>query len=155
MVLLLLNTAVTFALVGLIWTVQVVHYPLMNGVGEAGFRAYHARHAQAITWIVAPLMLVEILTAVSLAVAPVPGVPAWLGWAGLALVLLVWAVTALVSVPLHQRLESGFDAGVHTRLVNTNWIRTAAWTARGLLTLAMLVHHGASLHATSVARLGA
>jgi hypothetical protein len=36
-------------------------------------------------------------------------------------------------VPAHGRLAEGFDAGVHARLVATNWIRTMAWTLRGAL----------------------
>ena len=155
MLLLILHTAVTFALVGLIWTVQVVHYPLMNGVGTAGFRAYHRRHARAVTFVVGPLMIAEILGAVMLTVVPLEGVPAALAWAGLGLVILVWGATAFVSVPLHQRLEAGFDADAHARLVRTNWIRTAAWTARGLVTLAMLVHHGSALEAFAPVSIGA
>lgn len=137
--------AVTWALVGLIWTVQIVHYPLLSGVGTDGFHAYHGRHAQAITWIVGPLMLAEIVLAASLALTPVAGVSALLSWVGLALVGLAWGATALVSVPLHRRLDAGFDAGVHRRLVDTNWIRTAAWTARGAIALAMLVQQAPPL----------
>ncbi|MDJ0522835.1 MAG: hypothetical protein QNJ90_12275 [Planctomycetota bacterium] len=149
MLLLALHAAATWALVGLIWTIQLVHYPLMDGVGRERFDAYHKRHTLAITWIVGPLMLTELLTAVPLAIAPPQGVSAWSAWAGLALIAVTWMVTAFVSVPQHQRLEAGFEADAHRRLVRTNWIRTAAWTARGFLTLAMLLHHGASLQTSA------
>jgi hypothetical protein len=33
-------------------------------------------------------------------------------------------------------LEQGFEAGAHGRLVATNWVRTGAWTARGVLVAA-------------------
>ena len=39
---------------------------------------------------------------------------------------------------MHQRLLAGFDADVHARLVGTNWLRTFAWTARGVVALAMI-----------------
>jgi hypothetical protein len=70
------------------------------------------------------------------------GSAVWLLWAGLreawflaALpgVVVVWASTALVQVPLHERLRGGFDAAVVERLVRSNWVRTVAWSARGVL----------------------
>ncbi|MFT6364052.1 MAG: hypothetical protein ACJAZ8_002475, partial [Planctomycetota bacterium] len=39
--LLFLHLALTWALVGLIWTVQLVQYPSFALVGEAEFAAYH------------------------------------------------------------------------------------------------------------------
>ena len=57
---------------------------------------------------------------------------------GFALVVVIWIATLLASVPMHERLARGFDAAAHRRLVRTNWIRTAAWTARGALVLWML-----------------
>jgi len=40
---------------------------------------------------------------------------------------------------MHERLGHGYADGAHRRLVQTNWIRTIAWTARGVLVLWMLV----------------
>ena len=57
---------------------------------------------------------------------------------GLVLVVVIWLSTALFQVPQHRRLESGFDEQAHRRLVNTNWIRIIAWTARSILTLTWL-----------------
>jgi hypothetical protein len=46
---------------------------------------------------------------------------------------VAWASTALLSVPLHGRLAGGLDLDQVDALVATNWVRTLAWTARGLL----------------------
>ena len=126
--LLAVHAAATWALVGLIWTVQLVHYPLFAQVGAEAFRSYHARHTRQITWIVAPLMAVELLTAILLVTrgAREP----WL-LASLAPLAFNWISTWRVQIPLHDRLASGFDADVHRRLVATNWWRTAAWSIRG------------------------
>lgn len=136
--LLLANAAATWGMVGVIWFVQLVHYPLFDSVGEQGFAAYEARHARQTTWVVLPLMLVEIATAAALVAMRPAGVAPWMAWAGLAMVLAVWASTFLVQVPLHGRLASGFDARAHALLVGTNWVRTALWTARGALAAWML-----------------
>ncbi len=121
--------ASTLPLVGLIWTIQVVHYPLFGAVGEAGFVGYHARHSTRISVVVIPLMLVELVTTIgSVAVGISP-------WTSLIPVVVVWATTFLISVPLHGRLGTGFDPRAHRALVVTNWIRTAAWTAHGAMLL--------------------
>jgi hypothetical protein len=132
--LLLVQVGSTLAMVGLIWFVQVVHYPLMAAVGEAGFAAYEAAHVRRTTWVVVPFMLLEAGSAAALLVVPT-GVP-W-GEAALGAVLLagVWGSTAFLQVPMHNRLEAGFDAPSHTRLVRTNALRTLLWTLRGGLVL--------------------
>jgi hypothetical protein len=63
----------------------------------------------------------------------------WSVWLGFALVLVIWIATMTTSVPMHARLGQGADEAALRRLVRTNWIRTLAWTARGVLVLWMLV----------------
>ena len=136
--LLLANVASTWAMVGLIWIIQIVHYPLFALVGAEGFAAYAQSHQFRITWIVAPLMGVELVTAVLLALYPPAGAERWWLWLGVGLVAVSWLTTALLSVPQHETLSRGFQQQAYTTLVVTNWIRTAAWTVRGLLMLVVL-----------------
>lgn len=135
--LLLIHAAATWTLVGVIWVMQLVHYPLFALVGESQFREYERRHQRAITWIVAPTMLIELLSAVALVLLATEGW-AWLAWTGLGLVGVNALTTGLVQGPLHSRLERGFDPALHKRLMTSNWVRTAAWTLRGAITLIML-----------------
>ena len=122
------HLAVTWALVGLIWTVQLVHYPLFSQVGADSFPGYHRKHTRRITWIVAPLMSLELFTAVLLVVEG--SRDAWL-LASFPALAFNWLSTWRVQMPLHAQLAAGFDPGVHRRLVAGNWWRTAAWTVRG------------------------
>lgn len=121
--------ASTLPLVGLIWTIQIVHYPLFGAVGEPGFIGYHARHSTRISMVVIPPMLVELATTIGSVVVGTDR------WTGLIPVVVVWVTTFLISVPLHGRLGAGFDPRAHRALVVTNWIRTAAWTAHGAMLL--------------------
>lgn len=133
--LLLTNFAATWYLVGLIWMVQQVHYPLFDRVGQTEFPRYASDHGRLITPIVAVPMLVELLTAGWLVLLSTKTeTPTGVLWLGLALVMIIWLTTAFVSVPCHQRLGLGFDAAAYTKLVTSNWIRTIAWSIRGLLT---------------------
>ena len=136
--LLLANVASTWAMVGLIWIIQIVHYPLFALVGAEGFAAYAHSHQFRITWIVAPLMGVELVTAVLLALYPPIEAQHWWLWLGVGLVAVSWLSTALLSVPQHETLSRGFQQQAFSILVATNWIRTAVWTARGVLMLVVL-----------------
>ena len=133
--LLVSHAALTLVLCGLIWTIQVVHYPLFARVGADRYVAYQAGHGTRITALVAPLMLAEVGTAGVLVYLS----PGTLTWLGAALLAVVWLSTALFQVPQHARLEHGFDAAAHRRLVATNWVRTMAWTARGLVVMRLLL----------------
>lgn len=130
--------ATTLPLVGLIWLIQVVGYPLFARVAPGDFPAYHQAHSRLITFLVAPLMIGELaFAALWLLVARESGL-SLTTWVGGALAASTWGVTMLVSVPLHARLARGFDARAVGVLVATNWIRTALWTARGALLLSVV-----------------
>ena len=128
---LLLQLGTTLPLVGLIWVVQIVAYPLFARVGAAAFPAYHEAHARLITFVVAPLMVLELAGALVGATTVDPAMPRGAAWLGAALVVTVWLVTFFGSVPQHAALARGFDIRAHGVLVATNWLRTAAWTLRG------------------------
>ncbi|MEM1349476.1 MAG: hypothetical protein AAGI01_13015 [Myxococcota bacterium] len=127
------HVGATFVMVGVIWMVQLVHYPLFAEVGEATFRHYHEQHVQRITWIVGPAMLVELGTGVWLAMKTPEHTDAWTWWVALGLLGVAWVTTATLSVPMHNKLAAGFEPQAHSLLVSTNWIRTAAWSLRGAL----------------------
>lgn len=136
---LLANVVSTLFMVGLIWMVQVVHYPLFDDIGEENYVRYQQRHQSNITYIVAPVMLFELATAILLLFFPVAGIDKSLVYIGIGLVILVWLSTALVQVPCHEKLVKGFNQSAYHWLVNSNWIRTVAWSARGVIVVMMLM----------------
>ncbi|MEM8835996.1 MAG: hypothetical protein AAGD00_09270 [Planctomycetota bacterium] len=137
---LLTHAGATLALVGLIWTIQVVHYPLFAKVGGEAFHTYEQAHVSRVTLVVAPLMFVELLCALAIVAMRPAGVSPGLAWTGFALLAIVWISTATLQGPMHGRLASlgVCDPKTHSALVSTNWIRTVAWSARGGIALAML-----------------
>ena len=129
----------TLVLVGVIWTVQVVHYPLMALVGEDRFVAYASSHSPRMAAVVMVPWTVQGMTTLGLLLARPPGVPLGLVLAAAAAAAVPVIVTVVASVPAHVALGAGFDPAVHRRLVRTNWLRTAAWTAHGPIAVAILV----------------
>ena len=136
--LLLLHAAATLFMVGVIWFVQVVHYPLFGKVDSDVFVAYAEAHSRLTSLVVGPPMLVEAATAVILVFAHPASVPGWLPILGLVLVAGIWLSTALLQVPRHRALGTGFEPSAHSLLVGSNWVRTGLWSARGLVVLAMI-----------------
>lgn len=128
---LLLQLGTTLPLVGLIWFVQIVAYPLFARVGADAFSDYHEAHSRLITFVVAPLMVLELGGALASVTMLDPAMPRGAAWLGAALAVAVWLVTMFISVPQHGVLARGFDVRAHDALVVTNWLRTAAWTLRG------------------------
>ena len=109
---------------------QILVYPQFRRVAPAEFREYHFAHCFRIGLIIAPQLFMEVSTA------------AWLLYAGgqsqpfiisTGLIPVVWLCTAVFQAPIHLQLMRGFDAPLIRRLILTNWIRTLAWTARGIL----------------------
>lgn len=120
--------AASLVMTGIIWFVQVVHYPLMSRVGALSFDAYHADHTRLTGRVVMLPMIVELGTSFWLVWDRPRGMTLTLAIAGLIATLVTWGVTGLLSVPAHEHLSRGFDPTWHRWLVVTNWVRLAAWT---------------------------
>jgi hypothetical protein len=125
----------TLFMTGLIWFVQIVHYPLKAYVGPAGFADYQAAHVERTGWVVGLPMIVEALSGAWILVRFDSAQHIVLMWASMLVLLKVWLVTAAFSVRAHHQLSSGFTRGAHRMLVRTNWMRTAGWSVRTLLVL--------------------
>jgi hypothetical protein len=134
---LLADLVATLWMTGLIAFVQVVHYPLFARVGAEAFGGYHAAHCRRTTWVVFAPMVVELTTSLALLVRPSPGSGPGIAALGLAAAAVTWASTALLSVPRHVRLGSGFDPAAHRGLVATNLVRLAAWFVHAAVLVVM------------------
>lgn len=127
------------AMCGVIWFVQIVHYPLFARIPSADGRVYAVENQRRTAWVVLPFMLVEGATAALVAVFP----PAGVGWpaalAGAVAVVALWASTLAVQMPLHGRLAAaGHEPATVAALVRSNGVRTMLWTFRAVLAAWML-----------------
>lgn len=123
----------TLAMVGVIWIIQVVHYPMFANVGRDNFAAYEQIHQTRISFVVIPFMLTELATAILLFSMAQTSNDRWLYGIALGLLGVVWASTFFLQVPQHAVLSAGYDEKAIRFLVLSNWIRTIAWTARGFI----------------------
>jgi hypothetical protein len=141
--LLLFNLVLSAFLTGLIWFVQVVHYPIFRKVPASHYLAYHLAHTNTTGQLVAAPMLAELLIGGWLAMQTFPGSLRWINYAGYGCVLLIWAVTFLIAIPLHNKLSrEGYNIATIDSLVTVNWMRTLLWTVRTALLVYLLYGKG-------------
>lgn len=125
----------TLFMVGLIWTIHVVHYPLFAHVGESTYVVFQAEHVNRIgkllllPWLTEGLTLLAVLVLAFLGQRRDLRVPAFLNGVGMAIALIISGVW---SAPAHGELADGFDVAVHHRLMTANLYRTLAWTMCGI-----------------------
>lgn len=117
-----LNLVLSGIMAGLIWVIQLVHYPSFKYIDPNQFSAFHEYHTYYMGIIAAPLMILEL------------GISSWLAyknkkytWAFL-LVIVIWLSTFCIQVPLHEQLEKSMSLEDINKLIDSNWIRTVLWT---------------------------
>lgn len=141
-IILSLHLLATAAMTGLIWFVQIVHYPMFADVPPEAFLLYEVEHQFRTSFVVIPFMSLELMTGIYLV--------SRMGGRFLedreeriiqftfVLLLLIWGSTFFIQVPLHERLALNADVVFIDQLVSSNWIRTICWSLRSVL-LFMLV----------------
>lgn len=135
----LTNACSGFFMTGLIWFVQVIHYPSFKEQGTDHFHHLHHLHVLRTGFVVIPVMLAELGTSVVL--STYDSELFLIDRIGLGLVILIWLSTFLLQVPIHNKLRKSFEIRLITRLVRTNWIRTMLWSVKALLSFYGLFYY--------------
>ena len=126
----------TIFMAGLIWFVQIVHYPLFHKVSADTSVDYADEHQTRTAWVVGLPMLIEGITTVWLFFDPVGSrVLPLIG--GLVLVK-VHLSTIFLQVPRHGELTRGYNRETVTKLVTSNWVRTIGWSVRAGIAVAIV-----------------
>lgn len=138
--LLLFWTVLIFAVLGEIWFVQIVVYPLFGKVGPHEYVAYHKFYSSRIPLpVIVPGFASFLLTIPLIFLGP-DSVPLWVYLANFACGVVGLLVTVGLEIPRHARLEKGGkQEKVIRELIRYNWPRTLSITGSAFLTLLMLV----------------
>ena len=131
--LLILNLFSTIFMTGIIWFVQVIHYPSFKFIQKDNFTNFSLFHSKNATYIVAFPMIVELITSILLLKWYPLSVPYFYLLTGFILVLIIWFSTFLIQVPYHGALSKQYDETLIHKLVKSNWVRTVAWSLRAII----------------------
>ena len=127
------NFISTSLMVGVIWVIQLLHYPSFHFINDKKYIEFQNFHMRRISFIVIPTMLTELASALLLAYFFRSSLTIIL----LALLLGVWAITLIFFTNMHQKLTNGYNQTIVYRLVQINWSRTILWSLRLIILLSI------------------
>lgn len=134
-IILLLNLCLSAFLTGLIWVIQLVHYPLFLQVGKSQFTDYEKSHRKRISIIAMPVMIIDLSFSGMLIFTTYFDAYREYILIAFALNLIAFLSTVIFFSRIHYRLTKGYDTNLIDKLVNSNIIRTLIWTARSVILL--------------------
>ena len=126
-----MHLALASIMVGVIWVIQLVHYPSFRFTDREKYVSFQIFHMRNISFIVVPVMILEILSGLLLVLYHSNHES--LLRISFILLLIIWLVTALFFAQIHQKLSKGYDETLVRNLVSLNWIRTLLWTIRTII----------------------
>ena len=116
----------TSLMVGIIWVIQLLHYPTFHFIKESDYVEFQHFHMQRISFIVVPVMIIELLSGFML----VYYFRSNLLILCLIILIVIWLITFVFFTKLHQSLLGGYDKIIVDKLVQINWSRTVLWSLR-------------------------
>ena len=116
-------------LVSLVLMTQFITYPTFLNIDKDKFSDYHRKYVNNISFIVAPVMLIELLTLSLIAYFS----SEFLIIKSLFLLLVIWLTTFFIMIPSHNRISKSFNIKEIKSLINYNWIRTILWSFKLLV----------------------
>ena len=138
MIAFLLTLALTLYMTGMIWSMQILEYPLFALVGPQEFPAYHQRHNRGLPILVILPSIGASVSAVVLIFTRPARLPLWSCIVIAVLDLLIIVATVAREAPLHAQLDrEGYSPTIIRQLVQSNWIRTLLWTVNAIILLVL------------------
>ena len=116
-------------LVSLVLMTQFITYPTFLNIDKDKFSDYHRKYVNNISFIVAPVMLIELSTLSLIAYLS----SEFLIIKSLFLLLVIWLTTFFIMIPSHNRISKSFNIKEIKSLINYNWIRTILWSFKLLV----------------------
>ena len=119
-----IHFASTAVMVGVIWVIQLLHYPTFHYIEKNNYSQFQKFHMSRISYIVIPAMVIEMLSGIMLVIINDDFIISF------SLLVCIWIITFVFFTNIHQRLLSKYENTAVEKLVNLNWIRTTFWTVR-------------------------
>jgi len=131
----------TSFMVGVIWIVQLVHYPTFLFIDEQKSNDFQKFHMSRISYIVMPAMTTELFSGIYIFIYSNMAIDSNLFLLALTILIINWIITALVFVKMHNKLLINYKIEIISLLVKWNWLRTLLWSVRLILLLRMAYLH--------------
>ena len=124
----LLSTSI---MVGVIWVIQLLHYPSFHFIQKSNYSKFQQFHMDRISLIVIPAMVIEFITGIMMLQFGFSSNILFIS--SLFILLIIWGITFVFFTKMHQGLMIGYDEVIVNRLISINWSRTLLWSLRLLV----------------------
>ena len=131
---LLIHLLSTALMVGIIWVIQIVHYPSFHYIDKSRYVSFQNFHMNKISYIVIPVMSIEAISGIILLYDD----QTVLFIISLIILLVIWTLTAFYFTRTHHLLAKGYKKEIIRKLVQLNWVRTGLWTLRLVILITYL-----------------
>ena len=121
----------TSIMVGVIWVIQLLHYPSFHFVQKSDYPKFQQFHMSRISLIVIPAMIIEFITGILMLQFGFSS--NFLFISSLVILITIWGITFIFFTKMHQVLISGYNEIIVNRLISINWSRTLLWSLRLLI----------------------
>ena len=118
-------------MVGVSLITHFVTYPSFRLIKSSLFSEFHKSYTNKMLFIVAPVMILELISSLFLVIFDVSDNNTEIGL--LISLLLIWFLTFFIIVPIHNKLTVNYNKDLNQKLIKFNGLRTIFWIIKLIL----------------------
>ena len=118
-------------MVGVSLITHFVTYPSFKLIRSSLFSEFHKSYTNKMLFIVAPVMILELISSLFLVIFDVSDNNTEIGL--LISLLLIWFLTFFIIVPIHNKLTVNYNKDLNQKLIKYNGLRTIFWIIKLIL----------------------
>ena len=131
-------------MVGVSLITHFVTYPSFKLIRSSLFSEFHKSYTNKMLFIVAPVMILELISSLFLVIFDVSDNNTEIGL--LISLLLIWFLTFFIIVPLHNKLKVNYNKDLNQKLIKYNGLRTIFWIIKLTLFIGFCDNLTANFH---------
>ena len=131
-------------MVGVSLITHFVTYPSFNLIKSSIFSEFHKSYTNKMLLIVAPVMILELISSILLVIFDVSDNDTEIGL--LITLVLIWFLTFFTIVPIHNKLAVNYTKDLNQKLIKYNGFRTALWIIKLILFIGFCDYLATNFH---------
>ena len=131
-------------MVGVSLITHFVTYPSFKLIKSSIFSEFHKSYTNKMLLIVAPVMILELISSILLVIFDVSDNDTETGL--LITLILIWFLTFFAIVPIHNKLAVNYTKDLNQKLIKYNGFRTALWIIKLILFIGFCDYLATNFH---------
>ena len=131
-------------MIGVSLITHFVTYPSFKLIKSSLFSEFHKSYTNKMLFIVAPVMILELISSLFLVIFDVSDNKTEIGL--LISLLLIWFLTFFIIVPIHNKLTVNYNKDLNQKLIKYNGLRTIFWIIKLILFIGFCDNLAANFH---------